>query len=58
MARPKTGKARTLYCLRLGPSAQLIQKMADRETGGNFSEMVRRLLSEAISARGTKGPRA
>jgi hypothetical protein len=34
-----------------------VQDLADRETEGNFSEMVRRLLSEAVAARQAKEQR-
>jgi hypothetical protein len=31
-----------------------IQLLADRETGGNFSQMIRTLLAEAVAARKAK----
>jgi hypothetical protein len=30
---------------------EIVQELADRETNGNLSEMVRKLMSEALEAR-------
>jgi hypothetical protein len=44
--------ARKFVGVRLAPTGRAaIQELADREAGGNLSEMVRRLLSEAVTAR-------
>lgn len=43
--------ARTFVGFRVGASLQLIKQWADKETGGNISEMIRKLLGEAITAR-------
>lgn len=45
--------ARRLYTpVRLGESGlNFIRDAADKETGGNISEMIRKLLGEAITAR-------
>lgn len=37
--------------------ADHIQKLADQETGGKLSEMVRKLLTEATTARARKDKR-
>lgn len=50
---PRPGPARIFFAARLltpDEHAQL-QQLADQETGGNLSEMVRRLISEAYKCR-------
>lgn len=43
---------RTFTGVRLSETGRdAIQYYADRETGGNVSEMIRRLLAEALTAR-------
>lgn len=47
----KVGVRRTYTAVRLGPAIDTIREMAEKETGGNVSAMIRKLLGEAITAR-------
>jgi hypothetical protein len=49
--------AREYVAVRLSPDGLArVREMASTETEGNISQMVRRLLSEAIAARDRKRP--
>lgn len=49
---------RTYVGVRLSPAGlEAIEKLAAMETGGNLSEMIRKLLSEAVTARQKGGNR-
>lgn len=52
---PRTGPRRKAIAVRLHDDGiDAIQELADREVDGNFSEMVRKLLAEAVAARRAK----
>lgn len=52
---PRPGPRRKAYAIRLSDNGvAAIQELADKETGGNLSEMARKLLAEAIAARQAK----
>jgi hypothetical protein len=49
---PRPGPRRAGIGLRLdGPGRTVIQALADIETNGNISEMIRTLINEAVAAR-------
>jgi hypothetical protein len=49
---PRPGPRREPVPLRLSPAGrQAVQELADKETDGNLSEMIRKLLAEAVAAR-------
>lgn len=53
---PRPGPRRQAVGVRLSaPGLARVQELADRETGGNLSQMVRRLLTEALLTR-DQGP--
>lgn len=55
---PRPGPRRGLNAIRLSVEGEkAIQALADAETDGNKSEMIRRLLSEALAAREAKKQR-
>jgi hypothetical protein len=56
---PRPGPRRGLKAIRVSDEGdQAIQDLADVEAGGNWSEMARRLLSEALAARAAKASTA
>jgi hypothetical protein len=49
---PRPGPRRPLVGVRLSDEGRAyIERMAERETDGNLSEMIRKLLGEAVTAR-------
>lgn len=49
---PRPGPRRQYVGVRLSPAGlEAVEKLAETETEGNVSEMIRKLLSEAITAR-------
>jgi len=49
---PRPGPRRLYVGVRLSPDGlDVVEKLAEAETGGNLSEMIRKLLSEALAAR-------
>lgn len=49
---PRPGPRREYVAVRLKPDAlAAVQSLAERETDGNLSEMIRVLLGEAMAAR-------
>jgi len=49
---PRPGPRRPVLGLRLSDEdRKYIEGLAERETDGNLSEMIRRLLAEAVTAR-------
>ncbi|MGH3942493.1 MAG: hypothetical protein ACRDTG_28495 [Pseudonocardiaceae bacterium] len=54
---PRPGPRRQAIAIRLSAEGLAVVKdLAERETGGNLSEMCRKLLSEAVAARQTQPP--
>jgi hypothetical protein len=53
---PRPGPRRIYFGARLftPDEHEAIQQLADHETGGNLSEMVRRLVLEALTIRGSR----
>jgi hypothetical protein len=52
---PRPGPRREYVGVRLSPSGlEAIEKLAAAETEGNLSEMIRKLLGEAVAARAQK----
>lgn len=53
---PRPGPRREYIGVRLSPEGvAAVRLLADRETGGNLSEMLRKLLSEALAWRAEIG---
>jgi hypothetical protein len=49
---PRPGPRRGLVALKLSAEGRhAVEELAAKETGGNLSEMIRKLLSEAMAAR-------
>jgi hypothetical protein len=49
---PRPGPRREYVGIKLSPAGlETVRAMAEQETGGNVSEMIRRLLVEAVTAR-------
>jgi len=49
---PRPGPRRLYVGVRLSPAGlEAIEKLAAAETDGNLSEMIRKLLAEAVAAR-------
>lgn len=55
---PRPGPQRGLVGVKMSDEGErAIQELADAEAGGNKSEMIRRLLSEALAARAARAQR-
>lgn len=53
---PRPGPRREYVGIRLSPDGlETVRRFAEQETGGNLSEMVRKLLGEAVNARVAAG---